>query len=194
MLRILHDAVDRIARMITVDEAVTPADGTACATPCPTTPRPTRGCSPRSPRTRPASRTGRSCCSSRAGLDATRRERAGLAYRRPDELLERPALVQDSLVAAGDARAAYGELQHLVWQVQTFGFHLAELEVRQHSAVHRAALTELLGLLPGSRPTHDPAAAASDAVVLDRLAVEGWPELHRRGERRRRARCSTRCG
>ena len=62
--------------------------------------------------------------------------------------------------------------------LRTFGFHLAELEVRQHSAVHRAALTELLGLLPAGagRPT-DPAATASDAVALDRLAVDGWPEL-----------------
>ena len=113
-----------------------------------------------------------------ARLDATRREWAGLAYSGPDEALEDLTLVQDSLVAAGDARAAHGELQDVVWMLQTFGFHLAELEVRQHSAVHRAALTELLALLPagGGRPT-DPAAAASDVVVLDRLAIDGWPEL-----------------
>jgi phosphoenolpyruvate carboxylase len=34
-------------------------------------------------------------------------------------------------------------LQHLIWQAETFGFHLAELEVRQHSEVHAAALREL---------------------------------------------------
>src|SRR5699024_7247306 len=38
---------------------------------------------------------------------------------------------------------AYGALQALVWQVESFGFHLADLEIRQHSAVHRAALAEL---------------------------------------------------
>ena len=43
-----------------------------------------------------------------------------------------------SLAAAGAARQAYGELQHLIWQAETFGFHLAELEVRQHSQVHAA--------------------------------------------------------
>ena len=86
--------------------------------------------------------------------------------------------MQDSLVAAGDARAAHGELQDVVWLLRTFGFHLAELEVRQHSAVHRAALVELLGLLPdGAGRPGDPAAAAVDAAYLDRLAVEGWPEL-----------------
>ena len=52
-------------------------------------------------------------------------------------------VVQASLVAARAERQAYGHLQHLVWQVQTFGFHLAELEVRQHSAVHRKVLAEI---------------------------------------------------
>ncbi len=35
---------------------------------------------------------------------------------------------------------AYGELQHLIWQAETFGFHLASLEIRQRSDVHERAL------------------------------------------------------
>src|SRR5438309_512023 len=50
---------------------------------------------------------------------------------------------QESLAAAGAGRLAFGELQNLLWQVDTFGFHLAELEIRQHSTVHERALTEL---------------------------------------------------
>ncbi len=61
--------------------------------------------------------------------------------------------------------------------VQTFGFHLAELEVRQHSAVHRAALVEVLGLLPDEERPRDVGAAAVDPALLDRLATQGWPEL-----------------
>ena len=38
---------------------------------------------------------------------------------------------------------AAGEVQDLVWQVETFGFHLASLEVRQHADVHTAALERL---------------------------------------------------
>ncbi len=53
--------------------------------------------------------------------------------------------MQASLAAAGAVRQAYGELQHLVWQAETFGFHLAGLEVRQHSQVHARALAELRG-------------------------------------------------
>ncbi|HWB65624.1 MAG TPA: phosphoenolpyruvate carboxylase [Mycobacteriales bacterium] len=74
---------------------------------------------------------------------ATRTRDADLSYRSPDELFADLRIVQQSLAAAGAPRAAYGELQHLIWQVQTFGFHLAELEIRQHSAVHAAALADL---------------------------------------------------
>ncbi|WP_437584337.1 phosphoenolpyruvate carboxylase [Paramicrobacterium sp. CJ85] len=76
-------------------------------------------------------------------IAATRRRNADLAYSGPEELLAELHTVQDSLVAAGDKRSAYGEVQGLIWQVETFGFHLAELEVRQHSKVHRQALDEL---------------------------------------------------
>ena len=48
--------------------------------------------------------------------------------------------VQAALVADGLGRVAWGELADLRWQLGTFGFHLASLEIRQHSAVHRAAL------------------------------------------------------
>ena len=71
-----------------------------------------------------------------ARLELTRQERAGSAYADPEELLADLRLVQDSLIAAGDARAAHGELQQLVWLVETFGFHLAELEVRPVPGVH----------------------------------------------------------
>jgi phosphoenolpyruvate carboxylase len=83
-------------------------------------------------------------------------------YRDADAFLADVRLVQASLAAAGAARLAYGELQHLAWQAETFGFHLASLEVREHAAVHAQALTELA---PG---------AAGDAAALDRLASEGW--------------------
>lgn len=76
-------------------------------------------------------------------IDATRLRDADLAYREPSEFLADLRTVQDSLVAAGAARQAYGHLQQLIWQVETYGFHLAELEVRQHSAVHAKVLAEL---------------------------------------------------
>ncbi|ODT24031.1 phosphoenolpyruvate carboxylase [Microbacterium sp. SCN 69-37] len=75
-------------------------------------------------------------------ITATRKRDADLAYRDPDALLADLRTVQQSLVDAGAPRQAYGHLQQLLWQVETFGFHLAELEVRQHSAVHAKVLAE----------------------------------------------------
>ncbi|GAA3019102.1 phosphoenolpyruvate carboxylase [Microbacterium dextranolyticum] len=82
-------------------------------------------------------------------IGATRRRDADLAYREPAQLLADLRVVQESLAAAGAPRQAYGHLQQLVWQVETFGFHLAELEVRQHSAVHRKVLAECEALAAG---------------------------------------------
>jgi phosphoenolpyruvate carboxylase len=76
-------------------------------------------------------------------IRATRERDADAAYPSAAELLTDLRTVQRSLAAAGAPRLAYGELQHLVWQVETFGFHLAELEVRQHSQVHARALAEV---------------------------------------------------
>ncbi|MFC7327455.1 phosphoenolpyruvate carboxylase [Marinactinospora rubrisoli] len=98
-------------------------------------------------------------------LRATRERNADLAYPAPDALLADLRVVQESLAAAGAVRQAYGELQHLIWQVETFGFHLAELEVRQHSAVHARALAELR---EGAEPSEQ------TAEVLATLRVIAW--------------------
>lgn len=88
-------------------------------------------------------------------IAATRTRDADLAYRTPDELLSDLRTVQESLIAAGAPRQAYGHLQQLLWQVETFGFHLTELEVRQHSAVHAKVLAELEAGGPRSEQTEE---------------------------------------
>ncbi|BDZ38965.1 hypothetical protein GCM10025863_15790 [Microbacterium suwonense] len=65
------------------------------------------------------------------------------AYGSPEELLADLRALQTSLADAGATRHAFGGIQHLIWQVETYGFHLTELEVRQHSQVHAEALAEL---------------------------------------------------
>jgi phosphoenolpyruvate carboxylase len=85
-----------------------------------------------------------------------------LAYKSAAEMIDDLRTVQDSLASAGAVRLAYGELQHLVWQAETFGFHLAELEVRQHSGVHSRALDEVRAAGAVSAETQE---------VLDTLGV-----------------------
>jgi phosphoenolpyruvate carboxylase len=94
-------------------------------------------------------------------------DQAGLAYRDPAEFVADLRLVQEELAQAGAARQAHGELQHLIWQAETFGFHLAELEIRQHSAVHARALRELApgGSPPPAAPPERPLSAPTREVV-----------------------------
>jgi phosphoenolpyruvate carboxylase len=89
--------------------------------------------------------------------------RAGLpeGYAGASAFLADLAVIQRSLADGGAPRLAYGELQHLIWQAHTFGFHLAALEIRQHASVHARAVEELA-------PD-----AAVDAAALDRLAAGG---------------------
>lgn len=76
-------------------------------------------------------------------------------YGAPEELLADLRAVQSSLADAGARRHAFGGVQHLIWQVETYGFHLTELEVRQHSQVHAKALAELSGDEPVSAQTEE---------------------------------------
>ncbi len=70
-------------------------------------------------------------------------------YETPAALLEELDEIAAALAADRLDRVAWGEVQDLRWQVETFGFHLAELEVRQHSEVHEAALRVLRSWPPG---------------------------------------------
>ena len=69
---------------------------------------------------------------------------ATLAYRNEDELLADLALIYHSLVEHGDAELANAELTDLIRRVETFGFYLYHLDIRQESSCHTAALSEAL--------------------------------------------------
>jgi phosphoenolpyruvate carboxylase len=97
----------------------------------------------------------------RAFLTATPGVQSG-RYERPEELVGELDELQRALEAAGLARVAFGELQDLRWQVETFGFHLASLEVRQHSRVHRAARAAIAEGAAGDREV-------SPGVTLDEV-------------------------
>ena len=76
-------------------------------------------------------------------LEATVKRTADLMYANDEELLDDLRVVQASLAHAGAVREAYGPLQRLIWQVETFGFHMVEMEFRQHSIVHTRALEDI---------------------------------------------------
>jgi phosphoenolpyruvate carboxylase len=166
-LRALERATDRIGRALTLHEATTPAapqlrrglDVAAAAHP-----ELIGEISDRSPQE--PHRTYLLYAAAR--LVATRERDADLAYRGPEEFLADLRLVQASLAAGGAPQQAFGELQHLIWQAETFGFHLAELEIRQHSAVHARALAEVRGT-PAGQPLSE-----QTEEVLATLRVAAW--------------------
>lgn len=90
-----------------------------------------------------------------ARLDATHQALTGkpaalrptvcaLPYPSAEALLEDLNIIRDSLVAHGGDVMAAGRLDHLIRAVETFGFHLATLDLRQNADVHARVVAELL--------------------------------------------------
>ena len=76
-------------------------------------------------------------------LRATMERTADVMYASAHDYVADLRVVQASLARAGAVRTAYGPVQRLIWQAQTFGFHLVEMEFRQHSLVHSRALADI---------------------------------------------------
>ncbi len=66
------------------------------------------------------------------------------AYHHADEFLRDLNLIRESLEQNRGERLAQGRLADLICQAQVFGFHLATLDIRQHSERHGAAVAEIL--------------------------------------------------
>jgi len=71
-------------------------------------------------------------------------------YAGEQALLDDLQLVYDSLLAGGDSNLADAGLKDLIRLVQTFGFFLMHLDIRQESTRHSGAVSEILAMLPGA--------------------------------------------
>ncbi|HEY5282467.1 MAG TPA: phosphoenolpyruvate carboxylase, partial [Polyangia bacterium] len=65
-------------------------------------------------------------------------------YAAPTELMSDLDTLDRALTSQGLALIAGGRLRKLRRSVEVFGFHLASLDLRQHSGVHERAITELV--------------------------------------------------
>ncbi|HUH03795.1 MAG TPA: phosphoenolpyruvate carboxylase [Kofleriaceae bacterium] len=79
----------------------------------------------------------------RARLEATLHREDG-AYPRVSSYSDDLEVLARTLRLCGHARLAHGTLRDCIRRAQVFGFHLASLDLRQHSAVHERAVAELL--------------------------------------------------
>lgn len=70
----------------------------------------------------------------------------GHFYRNADELLADLQIMQRSLEQNGSKHVAHGPLRRVITTVQTFGFTMAQMDVREDSAESNAAIAELMNL------------------------------------------------
>ncbi len=77
-------------------------------------------------------------------LDGQPVVKSRFAYQNEDELLADLRLIYDSLVGHGDEDVANADLRDLIRLVETFGFYLMRLDIRQESTVHSEAVADLL--------------------------------------------------
>ncbi len=73
------------------------------------------------------------------------REGVADGYDSPDAFAQDLDLLADSLRQHGGAHAGLADVERLQLRLRTFGFHLATLDVRQDSAVHRRVVGHLFG-------------------------------------------------
>ena len=85
----------------------------------------------------------------------------GTAYATPADLRADLVVIAQGLASEGEgALATGGKLGRLIRAVETFGFHLATLDMRQNSAVHERVVAELL----------KEAGVEADYIALDEYA------------------------
>ncbi len=64
-----------------------------------------------------------------------------------EDFISELKLIAESLRQSGlEEVGSVGKLEHLIVRAETFGFHMAALDIRQHSGVHEHAVSELLSI------------------------------------------------
>ncbi|HEY3900386.1 MAG TPA: phosphoenolpyruvate carboxylase [Chthoniobacter sp.] len=84
------------------------------------------------------------------------------SYEYANELTEDLTILRDALIEAGARRLADTDVRPVLRAVQVFGFHLAQLDIRQNSVFHAKALSQLM-----------------NAAGLDGSQWEEWSENER---------------
>ncbi|MBR9971054.1 phosphoenolpyruvate carboxylase [Magnetospirillum sulfuroxidans] len=102
----------------------------------------------------------------------------GAGYAAEDDFMADLLAIADSLISHGDANVADAELQDLVVLVRSFGFFLAELDIRQESTRHTEAVAELFAKAANLPDYNELNESARIGVLADLLSHAGTPLLY----------------
>jgi phosphoenolpyruvate carboxylase len=97
------------------------------------------------------------------------------AYAGPQALVEDLQLIRQALLETGDRASADGALLSLIRQAETFGFHLASLDVREEAGAHTAAVAQTLAAL--GEPGYEGLPEDDRVARLVRGVEEGLPRV-----------------
>ena len=67
-----------------------------------------------------------------------------ISYKFPSELIADLTILQNGLIGLGAHEIGYTDVSNAIRIVQTFGFHLAKLDIRQNSRFHELGLSQLM--------------------------------------------------
>jgi phosphoenolpyruvate carboxylase len=107
-----------------------------------------------------------------AGIEGRQPSDTQNAYANEQAFLRDLKLIAASLHSHGDEAAANGGLLDLIHLAETFGFYLTRLDIRQESAVHTAAVAEILHQ-SGDSEDYTALDDGSQLALLERMISEG---------------------
>jgi phosphoenolpyruvate carboxylase len=93
------------------------------------------------------------------------------AYKKAAEFCEDLSVARQSLSANGGERVARSLFDPLLRQVDTFGFHLHTLDVREHASIHRRALLEFSNVIAANEGAVPPAPSKETVKLFDSLRM-----------------------
>lgn len=102
----------------------------------------------------------------------------GAAYADERELLADLYCIQKSLIDNGDKAVANAQVSDLIRLVETFGFYLLHLDVRQESSRHTDAVTEVLAQTGLNRNYADKTETERQQIISELLRRPHLPDIY----------------
>ncbi len=100
------------------------------------------------------------------------------AYSSEYEFLNDLKIISRSLIAHGDKHTANGKLRDLIRLVETFGFYLLKLDIRQESNIHSDAVNEVIAQLQPNIDYHSLSEIDRISALEKLIADESLPEVN----------------